>query len=126
MLPAELPPRPPLPAVHPAAGPVVGRVADGLELHTDGLGPALRLHVEGELDAFSAPRLVDAMAWLRRRHDGGIVLDLHDVSFVDMAGYRAIRRVCCDGDGHPDPRIARVIGPAVAKLELVVALATGR
>lgn len=125
MLPAHLPPTPPpppLPPLHPSTRPL----GDGFELQAEGGGPSVRLRIEGELDAFTAPRLVEAVGWLRRRHDGGIVLDLHDVTFVDMAGYRAIHRVCCDGAGHPDPRVVRVIGPAVAKLELVVALATGR
>lgn len=125
MLPAPLPDAfslPPVACDHPA-----GHARPGaLDLRADDRGRCVRLHVAGDLDAYNAPRLVDAMAWLRRRHDGGIVLDLHDVRFVDMAGYRAIRRASCDGDGRADPQVVRVVGPAVAKLELVVALATDR
>ncbi|HKE72674.1 MAG TPA: STAS domain-containing protein [Acidimicrobiales bacterium] len=120
--PLPVPTLPPLAADHPA-----GHARPGaLELHADDRGRCVRLHVEGDLDAYNAPQLVEAMAWLRRRHDGGIVLDLHDVRFVDMSGYRAIHRASCDSEGRPDPHVVRVIGPVVAKLELVVALATGR
>ena len=99
---------------------------DDFAMDLDDRSQVVRLHVAGELDSYTAPRLVDAVKWLRRRHAGGLVLDLHDVTFVDTVGYRAIHHASCDEDGRPDPRVVRVIGPAVAKLELVVALATGR
>ncbi len=115
-----------MPPAHSPVFDILPDLPDDFDLDLDGRSHVVRLHVTGELDAYTAPRLVEAVSWLRRRHDGGLVLDLHDVTFVDTVGYRAIHRASCDDDGRPDPRVVRVIGPAVAKLELVVALATGR
>jgi anti-sigma B factor antagonist len=72
------------------------------------------LHVTGELDLASAPRLEDAMSEL----DGSpIVIDLSECTFLDSAGMRVLlagARELSDTDRSlrvvtSDPRILRVL-----------------
>ena len=56
----------------------------------------LRIHLTGELDAWSAPTLTQALAGLRPaapvpgHRRGQIVLDLHELSFLDTGGLTAL------------------------------------
>jgi anti-sigma B factor antagonist len=43
--------------------------------------------ISGEIDASTVPRLVDAFERLPE-HDGAVVLDLQEVSFIDSSGLR--------------------------------------
>jgi anti-sigma B factor antagonist len=45
--------------------------------------------ISGEIDASTAPRLVEAVEQLPG-HDGAIVLDVKDVSFIDSSGLRVL------------------------------------
>jgi anti-sigma B factor antagonist len=49
-----------------------------------------RLALHGELDMLSAPVLARELAAVARRHPARIVLDLRDLSFMDVSGLRAI------------------------------------
>jgi anti-anti-sigma factor len=45
--------------------------------------------ISGEIDASTVPHLVDAFERLPE-HDGAVVLDLQDVSFIDSSGLRVL------------------------------------
>src|ERR1700730_18415236 len=44
------------------------------------------LHVDGELDILTAPKLSAELAAVMRRYTGDVVLDLRDAMFIDSAG----------------------------------------
>lgn len=79
---------------HRAAPTVVG-LAVTIE-PTIGHAGDLRVHLIGELDAWSAPTFTHAVARLRpARHvpgkrEGHIVLDLHELNFLDVHGLSAL------------------------------------
>jgi len=97
-------------------------VGGGLDLDISDRSSTIRL--AGELDVSTGDRLIDAVAWLRRRHPRrSIVIDTSRLSFVDVGGWRALCRAVCQPDGTRAPRVLHVVGPAVARLELVLSLA---
>ena len=125
MIPVPQPAQPPRPAqpVLPLRTRRAPRpVDDSLVLLVEHHGDHVTLVLAGELDRANAARVSSAVEWIRRRHQGTIVLDLHSLTFVDLAGHRAIRRAACGPDGAPDPRVLRVVGPAVARFEHLLAL----
>jgi anti-anti-sigma factor len=77
------------------ATPTVVGMAVTIEPRTDRDGD-LRIHLTGELDAWSAPTLTLALAGLRPSPGGlldqphQIVLDLHELSFLDTSGLAAL------------------------------------
>lgn len=50
----------------------------------------LVVHVRGELDLGTAPRLISALTLAERRQSHGIVVDLADLHFVDATGLRVL------------------------------------
>jgi hypothetical protein len=112
----------------PARGAVAPRRpppgALGLSIHRR--GAVIELSLSGELDMATAPRLGEAMAWLRSSSGPAatIVIDTSDVDFVAAAGYRALQAALVRPDGLWDPRVALVVGPALARLEAAIAAAS--
>jgi hypothetical protein len=86
----------------------------------------VELHVSGELDIATAPRLAEAMAWLRFRSCPAttILIDTSDVDFIAAAGYRALIAALVGPHGLWDPRVTLVGGPAVARLEAAISSAS--
>jgi anti-anti-sigma factor len=104
------------------AAPVIG----GLQLGLRKRRAAVELTLAGELDLVTAPRLLAAMEWLRRRYRHVIVVDTRDLEFVDLAGYRAFDACLRDpADGERDPRVVYVVGDALAHLQSILAAITG-
>ncbi len=91
-------------------------------------GAVVELDVSGELDIATAPRLAEAMAWLRLRSCRAttILIDTSDVDFIAAAGYRALVAALVGPDGLWDPRVTLVVGPTVARLEAAIADASAR
>jgi anti-anti-sigma factor len=77
------------------------------EIQVDHRGRLVVMRVQGEVDAATAPRMGEAVNRLLARK-GDLVLDLHDVDFMDLHGLavlmRATRRARADGGSF---RIAR-------------------
>ena len=94
-----------------------------LDLSIHRRGAVIELDVSGELDMATAPRLGEAMAWLRLSSAPAttIVIDTSGVEFIAAAGYRALLAVLVRPDGLWDPRVALIVGPAVARLEAAIA-----
>jgi hypothetical protein len=85
-------------------------------------GSVIDLGLSGDLDMATAPRLGEAMAWLRI--SGGpattIVINTTALEFIAAAGYRALRAALVGPDGLWDARVSLIMGPAVARLEAAV------
>jgi hypothetical protein len=97
-----------------------------LDLSIRRRGAVIELGLSGDLDMATAPRLGEAMAWLRfsRGHASTIVIDTSDVDFIAAAGYRALQAALVGPDGLWDPRVVWIVGPAVARLEAVICAAS--
>lgn len=106
----------------------IGHDPDGvtLSLRSRPRRHAVELRLAGDLDLANAPRLLAAMAWLRRRHRHVIVIDTRDLSFVDVAGYRAFEASLNDPTGARDPRVVYVAGAVLAHLQGLLTSITGR
>jgi anti-anti-sigma factor len=91
-------------------------------------GGVVELGLAGDLDMATAPRLGQAMAWLQFSRDPAatIVIDTTDLDFVAAAGYRALQAALVGPAGRQDPRIALIVGPAVARLEAAISAASTR
>jgi hypothetical protein len=89
-------------------------------------GALVELGLAGDLDLATAPRLGEAMAWLRcsRGRAPTIVIDTTDLDFVAAAGYHALQEVQVRRDGLWDPRVVLVVGPALARLEAAISAAS--
>lgn len=100
----------------------------GLTISVERRGDVVELCLAGELDTSNAARLDEAMDWLRhereRRAGGSIVVDTRPLRFVDVAGHRAIGRVALRPDGTPDPEVICIVGPVVARMRRLLAMAT--
>jgi anti-anti-sigma factor len=74
-----------------------------------------RLVVRGELDVLTAPRLDDALA-LIERWSAPIVIDLCELSFIDLSGLRSL--AAARGRATESGRLFAIIGcpPTVRKL----------
>ena len=99
-----------------------------LDLSIHRRGGVIELGLAGDLDMATAPRLGQAMAWLRFSRDPAatIVIDTSDLDFVAAAGYRALQAALVGPTGRQDPRITLVVGPAVARLEAAISAASTR
>jgi anti-anti-sigma factor len=84
--------------------------ADGRPGHTE-------LELRGELDMGNAARLLDAVAWLRRRGRGVVVVDTRKLTFLDVVGYRALRQALTTVDSEQQCGVVHRLGPAVLRLE---------
>jgi hypothetical protein len=105
-------------------------------------GDVIELGLAGDLDMATAPRLGEALALARdmataprpgeataghcsgRSHAATIVIDTSDVDFMAAAGYRALQAALVGPDGLWDPRVACIVGPAVARLEAAISAAS--
>jgi hypothetical protein len=104
-----------------------GRPPPGtLDLSVHRRGAVTELGLAGELDVTTAPRLAEAMTWLR--FNGGrartIVIDTTDLDFISVAGYRALEAVQLRPDGVWDPRVVLVVGPVLSRLEAAISAAS--
>jgi len=74
------------------------------------------LTLDGELDLASTSELVDATRRALRHRPSRLILDLHNVEFVDLAGFRALircRRIAAAKDtplllDEPSPAVVRM------------------
>lgn len=82
----------------------------------------VEIALAGDLDLATAPRLREAMTWLRFSRDPGqtIVIDTRRLEFIAAAGYRALRAELVGPDGSADPSVACIDGRAVARLESAI------
>jgi anti-anti-sigma factor len=90
-------------------------------------GAVVALNLSGDLDMATAPRVGEAMAWLRASSGPGttIVIDTTDVDFIAAAGYRAVRASLVGPNHRWDSHVALIVGPAVARLETAISAASG-
>jgi hypothetical protein len=97
-----------------------------LQLSIHRRGAVIELGLSGELDMATAPRLGEAMAWLRISSGPAttIVIDTSDVDFIAAAGYRAVQAALVGPDGLWDRRVALIVGPALARLEAAISAAS--
>ena len=97
-----------------------------LDLSIRRRGAVIELGLAGDLDMATAARLGEAMAWLRfsRGPAATIVIDTSDVDFIAAAGYRALQTALVGPDGLWDPRVALIVGPAVARIEAAISAAS--
>jgi hypothetical protein len=89
-------------------------------------GTIIELGLAGDLDMATAPRIGEAMAWLRFSSDPGttIVIDTTCVAFIAAAGYRALEAARVGPNGLWDSNVALIVGPAVARLEVAISAAS--
>ena len=88
-----------------------------LDIHTVALNDRTVVRLEGELDAYTAPRLVACFDDLLARGANDIVVDLGRVSFIDSTGLGVLVNAYNAGlerDGTvelvaSDPRVVRVL-----------------
>ncbi len=81
------------------------------------------VRVDGEVDLETGASIVTAVDRLRARHPGApIIVDTSAVTFIDPAGYRALRSALSGADGTPDPLVSHRVGAAVLRLEVVIEL----
>jgi hypothetical protein len=100
-----------------------GRAPAGmLGLSIQRRGSIVDLGLSGDLDMATAPRLGEAMAWLRLSSGPAttIVIDTSDVDFVAAAGYGALQAALVGPNGLWDPRVTLIVGRAVARLEAAI------
>jgi hypothetical protein len=93
-----------------------------LDLSIHRRGAVLELGLSGELDLATAPRLAEAMAWLRSSNGAAttIVIDTSDVDFIAAAGYHALQAALLRPDGLWDPRVVLVVGPVLTRFEAAI------
>jgi hypothetical protein len=106
-------------ADHPAGS---DRLSPPVELlvvtvRSDGPSGRCELVLRGELDIGGAQRVLDAMAWCRRRGRGLMVVDTRGLTFIDVAGYRALRQALNCPPGEPAGCSVHRAGPVVIALE---------
>jgi hypothetical protein len=112
-----------------ATGGNQGRPPPGtLDLSIQRYGTMIELGLAGDLDMATAPRIGEAMAWLRFSSDPGttIVIDTTRVEFIAAAGYRALEAARLGPNGLWNPHVALIVGPAVARLEAAISAASRR
>lgn len=88
-----------------------------LDLDVRTLGAASQLTVTGELDLATAPRLEEALDWLRATRCRRVVLDLRGVTFCDCSGLSVLVEAdtaMSAGGGH-----LIVCGPSTALRRLL-------
>jgi anti-anti-sigma factor len=113
-----------------ATGSAPGRPLPGtLAMSIQRRGAVIELGLCGDLDMATAPRLREAMAWLRFSSDPTttIVIDTTDIEFIAAAGYRALQSALVGPNSLWDPRVVLVVGRAVARFEAAISgAAAGR
>ena len=67
---------------------------DRMQLHTD--LTTWSVHVTGELDVASAPRLAEALALVVARGGRVVLVDLSEATFVDSSGLRVLAAAAND------------------------------
>ncbi len=72
--------------------------------------------IAGEIDASTVPLLVDAFERLPE-HDGAVVLDLHDVSFIDSSGLRVL--ISLVERAREDGRTVEIANPSNSVVRLL-------
>jgi anti-anti-sigma factor len=100
----------------------------GLEVVRQVAGTRTTLVLDGDLDVRSAPLVQQAVAAAMREGASEVVLDLHDVSFVDSSGLGALiachkrtgRESCRLVLRSPSHRVARLL--AVTTLDRVLTI----
>jgi anti-anti-sigma regulatory factor len=97
-----------------------------LDLSIRRRGTVIELGLTGDLDRTTAPRLEEAMAWLRGSfaHTTTIVIDTTDVGFITADGYQALQEAQVGQNGLWDPRVICIVGPAIARAEAAIAHAS--
>lgn len=93
-----------------------------LDLSIHRRGAIIELSLSGDLDMATAPRLTQAMAWLRSSSgpDTTVVIDTTDVDFLAAAGYHALQAALVRPDGLWDPHVALVLGPVFTRFEAAI------
>jgi hypothetical protein len=93
-----------------------------LDLSIDRRGAVVELGLSGELDMATAPRLAQAMAWLRSSSGAAttIVIDTRDVDFIAAAGYHALQAALVRPDGLWDPHVVVIVGPVLTRFEAAI------
>ena len=89
---------------------------DGLGVTSEVIGAATVLHVTGELDLVSAPRLRTALSSLHGGTSGEVVIDLAELVYIDSVGIGLLvaSRRGLDADGrtltirNPAPQVLRL------------------
>jgi anti-anti-sigma regulatory factor len=102
-----------------STGPSTYHGVDPLQitLRCDGTSGLSEVQLEGELDGGNARRLVDAVAWLRRRGRGLVVVDTRGLTFLDRVGYRALRDVTTSVSAGSACGVVHRGGAAVLRFE---------
>jgi hypothetical protein len=93
-----------------------------LDLWIHRRGAIVELSLFGELDMATAPRLTQAMAWLRTSSGPAttIVIDTTGVDFLAAAGYHALQAALVGPNGLWDPHVALVLGPVITRFEAAI------
>jgi len=93
-----------------------------LDLWIHRRGAIVELSLFGELDMATAPRLIQAMAWLRTSSGPAttIVIDTTGVDFLAAAGYHALQAALVRPNGLWDPHVALVLGPVITRFEAAI------
>jgi anti-anti-sigma factor len=97
------------------------------EVSIDDHGRVAVVRVQGEVDAATAPRMGEAVNRVLKRHRR-VVLDLHDVDFMDLHGLavlmRATRKARADGGSfvlaRPAPCVRRLVELVHAERDLKI------
>jgi hypothetical protein len=97
-----------------------------LDLSIRRRGAVIELGLAGDLDMATGPRVGEALAWLRfsRGPAPTVVIDTSDLAFISAGGYRALQAAQVGPNGLWDPRVALIVGPAVARLEAAISAAS--
>ena len=72
--------------------------------------------LDGELDRANAPNVVDALQAARRLAMHTVVVDAQGITFVDVAGRRAL-----DTHGLDGPHVILLASPAIIRLDRTTA-----
>jgi anti-anti-sigma factor len=80
--------------------------------------------LEGEIDIATAPLVWDAIAAALAEHDGRVVVDFSEVSFLDSQGIRALFMVNKDRGIEPGRLVLRAPQPQVRRVFELTALDT--
>lgn len=99
-------------------------VSSSIEIRVDGRGENAYLELHGQLDHITAPQFALALADLERSGIAGYVVDLSGLTFLDVAGVRAIldavRRATRSGREislrRPTPDVRRLLSLAAPEL----------
>ena len=74
------------------------------------------IRVSGELDLSTVPSLEQELEAALTRTDGGVVVDLSDLEFIDSTGIAVLVRAMGDGDGNSRLKFVPSRCPAVVRV----------